>query len=94
MRVRATFACSRSQSFSVPPAEPAITVCSLESKLTHSIALVCPARLMMAFGLPTDHTLTFLSSPPVTMTEPDLRPICMQFTVAPCATNSWMRVAR
>ena len=139
--VRATLACSRSQSLSVPPADPAMTVCSLESKLTHSTALVCPERLcvrafhtgveapahdmidslradsltrqtavrlcpsthilrlcpkpacmrgrtIIALARPMAHTFTFLSSPPVTMTEPDLRPICMQFTVEPCATNS------
>ena len=43
--VRATLACSRSHSLRVTPADPAMTVCSFESKLTHSTALVCPARL-------------------------------------------------
>ena len=43
---------------------------------------------MMQFGLPTAHKLTFLSSPPVTSTRPDLCPRARQLTLAPCATNS------
>jgi hypothetical protein len=46
---------------------------------------------MIALAFPMAHTLTFLSSPPVTMTEPDLRPICKQLTSAPCATKSSAR---
>ena len=42
----------------------------------------------MQLGLPTAHKLTFLSSPPVTSTRPDLWPSARQFTLAPCATNS------
>ena len=42
----------------------------------------------MQFGLPTAHKLTFLSSPPVTSTRPDLCPRARQLTLAPCATNS------
>lgn len=43
---------------------------------------------MIQFGFPTAHKLTFLSSPPVTSTLPDLCPRARQFTLAPCATNS------
>lgn len=39
-------------------------------------------------GFPTDQRLTFLSSPPVTMTRPDLWPRPTQFTSAPWAANS------
>jgi hypothetical protein len=38
--------------------------------------------------LPMDHRLTFLSSPPVTMTPLDLRPILRQLTADWCALNS------
>ena len=110
--VRATLPCSRSHILSVPPEEPAITVCSAESNETHSTALVWPdrlcaprhtpqraaaggalarrarARTMMALGLPTAHTLTRLSLPPVTITDPVFLPTCTQFTAPPCATNS------
>eukprot|EP00962_Isochrysis_galbana_P057507 scaffold29934_cov103-Isochrysis_galbana.AAC.1 len=86
--VRATRPCSRSHSLSVPPAEPAMTVRSAESNDTHSTAEVWPDRLMMALGLPIDHRFTFLSSPPVTITLPDWRPMCRQLTGPPCATNS------
>ena len=48
---------------------------------------------MMAFGLPTAHTFTRLSQPPVTMTLPVFRPICRQLTVAPCAAKSCSFVA-
>lgn len=54
---------------------------------------VAPQLTMIAFGFPIAHTFTFLSSPPVAMTEPDLRPICRQLTAEPCATNSWTFVA-
>ena len=47
-----------------------------------------PDRLMMQFGFPTAHKLTFLSSPPVTRTLPDLWPRERQLTSAPWATNS------
>ena len=43
---------------------------------------------MIQLGFPTAHRLTFLSSPPVTRTLPDLCPSARQFTFAPCATNS------
>jgi len=43
---------------------------------------------MMQLGFPTAHKLTFLSSPPVTRTRPDLCPRARQLTFAPCATNS------
>lgn len=81
--VRATLACSRSHSLSVPPAEPAMTVDSFESNVTHSTELVCPVRLKIAFGLPIAHTFTFLSSPPVTITAPLLRPNWRQLTAEP-----------
>lgn len=37
---------------------------------------------------PTAHRLTFLSSPPVTNTRPDLWPSAKQFTLEPWATKS------
>ena len=43
---------------------------------------------MIQLGFPTAHRLTFLLSPPVTRTLPDLCPSARQFTFAPCATNS------
>lgn len=43
---------------------------------------------MMHDGLPTAHKLTFLSSPPVTSTRPDLLPRDKQLTLAPWAVNS------
>ena len=43
---------------------------------------------MIQLGLPIAHMLTFLSSPPVTMTRPDLWPSAKQLTGPPCATNS------
>ena len=43
---------------------------------------------IIQFGFPTAHKLTFLSSPPVTNTLPDLCPSETQFTLAPWATNS------
>ena len=43
---------------------------------------------IIQFGFPTAHKLTFLSSPPVTNTLPDLCPRETQFTLAPWATNS------
>ena len=42
----------------------------------------------MACGLPMAHMFTFLSSPPVTITPEDLRPIFRQFTAEVCAANS------
>ena len=39
------FACSRSQSLTVPPVAPATTTSSALSKETHSTALWCPDRL-------------------------------------------------
>ena len=45
-------------------------------------------RAMMACWRPTAHMLTFLSSPPVTMTPADLRPMRRQLTVPACAGNS------
>lgn len=39
------FACSRSQSLTVPPVAPARTISSALSKETHSTALWCPDRL-------------------------------------------------
>ena len=48
---------------------------------------------IIQFGFPTAHKLTFLSSPPVTNTLPDLCPRETQLTLAPWATNSseiWM----
>lgn len=45
-------------------------------------------RTMMHDGFPTAHRLTFLSSPPVTRTRPDLLPSERQFTFAPWAENS------
>lgn len=42
----------------------------------------------MTPDFPMAHTLTFLSSPPVTMTPDDLRPILRQFTLLAWATNS------
>eukprot|EP00967_Tisochrysis_lutea_P080812 scaffold111170_cov30-Tisochrysis_lutea.AAC.1 len=86
--VRATRPCSRSHILSVPPAEPAMTVRSDESNETHSTAEVWPDRLIIAFGLPIDQRLTFLSSPPVTITLPDCRPTCTQLTGPAWATNS------
>jgi hypothetical protein len=47
----------------------------------------------MACGLPMAHMLTFLSSPPVTMTPLERRPIFTQFTVDACAANSSARSA-
>ena len=91
--VRATLPASRSHSLSVPPDEPAITVCSSRSKVTHSIADVWPASDMMAVGLPTDQMFTFLSSPPVASTAALRRPTDKQLTAAPCATNSCVFVA-
>lgn len=43
---------------------------------------------MMHEGLPIAHKLTFLSSPPVTKTRPDLLPNDKQLTLAPWAENS------
>ena len=42
----------------------------------------------MQLGFPTAHMLTFLSSPPVTITRPDLCPSAKHFTLAVCPTNS------
>ena len=43
---------------------------------------------MMQLGFPTAHRLTFLSSPPVTSTRPDLWPSARQLTLELCAANS------
>jgi hypothetical protein len=43
---------------------------------------------MIQLGFPTAHRLTFLSSPPVTRTLPDLWPSARQFTVDVWATIS------
>jgi hypothetical protein len=43
---------------------------------------------MMHDGFPIAHKLTFLSSPPVTKTRPDLLPKAKQLTLAPWAENS------
>ena len=86
--VRTALACSRSQSFRVPPAAPATTTSSLESNVTHSTADWWPAMDRIALGLPTAKRFTRLSSPPVTMTPEDLRPIWRQFTALVCAANS------
>ena len=51
-----------------------ISFCTASSA-THSTALWCPGMLASAFGLPMAHRLTFLSSPPVAMMVPDLRPM-------------------
>lgn len=45
----------------------------------------------MTFGLPTAHILTFLSSPPVTITRADEGPTDRQDTLEPWATNSSVR---
>jgi len=42
----------------------------------------------MALGLPIAQRLTLWSSPPVTRTLDDLRPILRQLTEEACATNS------
>mmetsp|Transcript_9335 Transcript_9335/g.24029 ORF Transcript_9335/g.24029 Transcript_9335/m.24029 type:complete len:205 (-) Transcript_9335:18-632(-) len=86
--VRTTLASSRSQILTVPLCAPATTTSSALSKVTQSTGLWWPDRLKMAFGLPMAHTLTFRSSPPVTSTPEDLRPIFRQFTLEEWATNS------
>ena len=43
---------------------------------------------MIQLGFPTAHRLTFLSSPPVTKTLPDLCPRARQLTADVCATIS------
>lgn len=45
-------------------------------------------RTSMALGLPIAQRLTLWSSPPVTRTLDDLRPILRQLTEEACATNS------
>lgn len=85
---------SRSHIFTVPPAEPATTVCSFASRATHSTALWWPVMLAMQFGLPMDQMFTFLSSPPVAMSVPLLRPMKTELTVEACATKSCSLVAR
>ena len=42
----------------------------------------------ITFGFPTAHMLTFLSSPPVTITRPEVGPSDRHETFDPCATNS------
>lgn len=42
----------------------------------------------ITFGFPTAHMLTFLSSPPVTITRPEDGPSDRHETLDPCATNS------
>lgn len=50
--------------------------------------------LAMQFGLPMDQMFTFLSSPPVAMSVPLLRPMKTELTVEACATKSCSLVAR
>ncbi len=57
-------------------------------KIFREILRVLFFLTMMQLGFPTAHRLTFLSSPPVTRTRPDLWPRARQFTLAPWATNS------
>jgi hypothetical protein len=45
-------------------------------------------RTRIALGLPIAQRLTLWSSPPVTRTLDDLRPILRQLTAEACATNS------
>ena len=51
-------------------------------------------RTIITLGLPTAHMLTFLSSPPVTITLPDDGPKARQATFEPCATFSSERENR
>ena len=58
-----------------------------------NIQIYISTLTIIQFGFPTAHKLTFLSSPPVTNTLPDLCPRETQLTLAPWATNSseiWM----
>ena len=57
-----------------PPSPPAWCCMTMRTSV-----LVC---------VPIVHRLTFLSSPPVTSTPHDLRPILTQFTLGECARNS------
>ena len=87
--VRTARCASRSKSFSVPPAAPATTASSARSNVTHSTADWWPVKERMGLGLPIANRFTRLSSPPVTITPADLRPIFKQFTADSCAGNSW-----
>uniref|UniRef100_A0A6B0UC11 Putative secreted protein n=1 Tax=Ixodes ricinus TaxID=34613 RepID=A0A6B0UC11_IXORI len=83
MSVRTILAASRFQIFTAPDIEPAQTISSAGQNLTHSTAVVWPVRLMMQLVFPMAHRFTLLSSPPVTITLPDLRPIARHLTVEP-----------
>jgi len=50
--------------------------------------------LATQFGLPIDQMFTFLSSPPVAMSVPLLRPMKTELTVEACATKSCSLLAR
>ena len=74
--------------YSVCPNCGGVLKCKVKCRMKMSLLT------MMQLGFPTAHKLTFLSSPPVTRTRPDLCPRARQLTFAPCATNSSVMIKK